>query len=112
MDIVKPNAVWHVKKAIYGRVFGKEKGINKFETLSSSIRTRKLTWFKVIFILVHGLLQKVRLLNNLEYQPFHHSLRSDEWTAKHHHHKVLGYLGVFVDDLLIAGKRLFFDFWA
>ena len=31
---------------------------------------------------------------------FDHSLRSDEWTAK-----LLGYVGVHVDDLLIAGPR-------
>ena len=38
--------------------------------------------------------------------PFDHSLHSNEWTAKLHVHKVLGYLGVYVDDLLIVGKRL------
>ena len=35
--------------------------------------------------------------------PFDHSLRSDEWTAKLHNHRILGYMGVYVDDLLIAG---------
>ena len=33
------------------------------------------------------------------------SLRSDEWTAQLHQHQILGYVGVYVDDLLIAGPR-------
>ena len=37
--------------------------------------------------------------------PFDNRLRSDEWTAKLHKHKILGYVGVYVDDLLIAGPR-------
>ena len=37
--------------------------------------------------------------------PFNHCLRSDEWTAKLHNHTILGYVGVYVDDLLIAGPR-------
>ena len=37
--------------------------------------------------------------------PFDHCLRSDEWTARLHDHHVLGYVGVYVDDLLIAGPR-------
>ena len=37
--------------------------------------------------------------------PFDHSLRSDEWTARLHDHRILGYVGVYVDDLLIAGPR-------
>ena len=37
--------------------------------------------------------------------PFDHSLRSDEWTARLHKHTILGYVGVYVDDLLIAGPR-------
>ena len=40
------------------RFFGKEKGINSFETLSSSIRIRKLTWSQIVYILVYGLLYK------------------------------------------------------
>ena len=35
--------------------------------------------------------------------PFDHSLRSDEWTARLHNRHVFGYVGVYVDDLLIAG---------
>ena len=41
--------------------------------------------------------------------PFDHSLRSDEWTAKLHEHRILGYVGVYVDDLLIAGPRALND---
>ena len=37
--------------------------------------------------------------------PFDHSLRSGKWTARLHDHKILGYVGVYVDDLLIAGPR-------
>ena len=37
--------------------------------------------------------------------PFDNKLRSDEWTAQLHQHKILGYVGVYVDDLLIAGPR-------
>ena len=37
--------------------------------------------------------------------PFDHCLRSDEWTAQLHKHHILGYVGVYVDDLLIAGPR-------
>ena len=37
--------------------------------------------------------------------PFDHALRSDEWTAQLHKHHILGYVGVYVDDLLIAGPR-------
>ena len=37
--------------------------------------------------------------------PFDHCLRSDEWTARLHDHHILGYVGVYVDDLLIAGPR-------
>ena len=32
-------------------------------------------------------------------------LESDEWTARLHDHRILGYVGVYVDDLLIAGPR-------
>ena len=41
--------------------------------------------------------------------PFDHSLRSDEWTAKLHNHRILGYMGVYVDDLLIAGHHTLND---
>ena len=34
--------------------------------------------------------------------PFDHSLRSDVWTAQLHQHQILGYVGLYVDDLLIG----------
>ena len=37
--------------------------------------------------------------------PFDNRLRSDERTANLHKHKILGYVGVYVDDLLIAGPK-------
>ena len=37
--------------------------------------------------------------------PFDHSLQSDEWTAQLHNHRILGYMGVYVEDRLIAGHR-------
>ena len=43
------------------------------------------------------------------YHDFDHSLRSDHFyglpSSHSRDHKVLGYLGVYVDDLLIAGHR-------
>ena len=39
------------------------------------------------------------------FPPSDHCLRSEEWTAKLHQHTILGYVGVYVDDLLIAGPR-------
>ena len=41
--------------------------------------------------------------------PFDNRLRSDEWTANLHKHRILGYVGVYVDDLLIAGPRSLSD---
>ena len=41
--------------------------------------------------------------------PFDHSLRGDEWAAKLHNHQIRGYMGVYVDDLLIAGHRTLND---
>ena len=38
--------------------------------------------------------------------PFDNRLRSDEWTAKLHKHKILGYVGVYVDDLLISRSQI------
>ena len=41
--------------------------------------------------------------------PFDHCLRSDKWTTRLHDHHILGYVGVYVDDLLIEGPRLLND---
>ena len=37
------------------------------------------------------------------FPPFDHTKRSDEWTSALHSHMVIGFMGVCVDDLLIAG---------
>ena len=36
--------------------------------------------------------------------PFDHSLRSDEWTAKLHNHRILGYVGVYVEHRTLNDK--------
>ena len=69
MDIVKPNTVWHVKKAIYGlreapRLWRNSKSeIRNFVIWSSCTKTSLLTLFKAIFIPAYG-----SLLKALEYQ--------------------------------------------
>ena len=111
MNIVKPNTVWHVKKAIDGlrekhRVLGKENEISNWENYSSSTRKSLLCQSRVTFMgpslwfIVQGPLAEHSWI-----PPFDHSLRSDEWTAKLHNHRILGYLGVYVDNLLITGHR-------
>ena len=109
MDIVKPNTVWHVKKAIYGlreapRLWQQErdqklrelefKYQNKLAHLVQSYIHPSL-WF-----IAEGPRE-----STLGIPPFDHCLRSDEWTARLHKHNILGYVGVYVDDLLIAGPR-------
>ena len=37
--------------------------------------------------------------------PSDRSLRSDEWTTRLHDHRILGHVGIYVDDLLTAGPR-------
>ena len=113
MDIVKPNTVWHVKKAIYGlreapRLWQQErdqklrdlefKYQNKLAHLVQSYIHPSL-WF-----IAEGPRQ-----STLGIPPFDHCLRSDEWTAKLHQHHILGYVGVYVDDLLTAGPRALND---
>ena len=109
MDIVKPNTVWRVKKAIYGLreplVYGSKNETSSFENSSSCIMTEVLTLFKATFIQAYGLLLKIPKESTMGIPPFDNRLRSDEWTAQLHQHKILGYVGVYVDDLLIAGSR-------
>ena len=45
---------------------------------------------------------------------FHHlitlfEVTTDEWTAQLHKHRILGYMSVYVEDLLIAGYRSLSD---
>ena len=109
MDIAKHNTVWHVKKAIYGlreapRLWQQErdqklrdlefKYQDKLAHLVQSY-THPSLWF-----IAEGPRE-----STLGIPPFDHCLRSDEWTARLHKHNILGYVGVYVDDLLIAGPR-------
>ena len=64
---------------------------------SSSTRISLLTLSKATSIQAYGSLQKAL---ESPHWGFH-----DEWTAKLHNHTILGYVGVYVDDLLIAGPR-------
>ena len=108
MDVVKPNTVWHVKKAIYG--------FREAPRLWQQVRDQKLRdlEFRYKDKLVH-LVQSVHpslwfiaegpRVSTPGIPQFHHSLRSDKWTAKLHDHHILGYACVYVDDLLIAGPR-------
>ena len=107
MDMVKPNTVWHVKEAIYGlqegpRLWQKERD-QKLRDLEFMYKDM-LTLFNATFIQAFGWLQKAREFP-VKIPPFDRSLRSDEWAARLHNHQILGYVGVYVDDLLIAGPR-------
>ena len=73
MDIVKPNTVWHVKKAIYGlreapRLWQQERD-QKLRDLSSSIKTSLLILSKATSIQAYGSLQKAP---KSPLQGFHH----------------------------------------
>ena len=58
MDIVKPNTVWHVKKAIYGleklRVYGRKSETKSSVIWSSCTKTSLPTLFKATFIPAFG----------------------------------------------------------
>ena len=113
MDIVKPNTVWHVKKAIYG--------LREAPRLWQQERDQKLRdlEFKYQDKLAHLVQSYIHPSlwfiaegpreSAIGVPPFDHCLRSDEWTAKLHQHTILGYVGVYVDDLLIAGPRFLND---
>ena len=109
MDIVKPNTIWQAKRAIYGlreapHLWQKER--------DQKLRELEFTYNDKLAHLVqshiHPRLWFIAEGAVAEHQwipPFDHSLRSDEWTAQLHRHQILGYVGVYVDDLLIAGPR-------
>ena len=107
MGIVKPNTIWQVKKAFYGlreapRLWQQERD-QKLRELEFTYEgklahlvqshTHPSLWF-----IAEGAAAEHQLI-----PPFDHSLRSDEWTAQLHQHRLLGYVGGYVDDLLIAG---------
>ena len=109
MDIVKPNTVWQVNKPIYG--------LREAPRLWQKERDQKLREleFKYNDKLAHLVKSHIRpslwfiaegaVAEHYWIPPFDHSLRSDEWTAQLHQHQILGFVGVYVDDLLIAGPR-------
>ena len=105
MDIFKPNTVWQVKKAIYGnreapRLWQKER--------DQKLRELEFTYNDKLAHLVQSHLHpslwfiaEGAVLEDPWIPPFDHSLRSDEWTAQLRQHQIIGYVGVYVDDLLI-----------
>ena len=110
MDIVKPNTVWRVKKAIYGlreapRLWQQERDQQLRELqIVYNDRSAHLVQSYIhpsLWFIVEGPRE-----STMGIPPFDNRLRSDEWTAKLHKHKILGYVGVYVDDLLIAGPTL------
>ena len=109
MDVVKPNTVWHVKKAIYGlreapRLWQQERDqqLRELEFVYND-RSAHLVQSYIhpsLWFIAEGPRD-----STLGIPPFDNRLRSDEWTANLHKHKILGYVGVYVDALLIAGPR-------
>ena len=101
MDIVKPNAVLHVKKAIYG--------LREAPRLWQQERDQKLREFEfqyqdrlahLVQSYIHPSLWFIAegpRDSTLRIPPCDHCLRSDEWTARLHQHKILGYVGVLQD---------------
>ena len=110
MDIVKPNTVWHVKKAIYGlreapRLWQQERD-QKLRDLEFMYKGKACSSCPKLYPskpMVHC--RRCPRVSTPGIPPFDHCLRSDEWTARLHDHQILGYVGVYVDDLLIAGPR-------
>ena len=106
MDIAKPNTVRHVKKAIYG--------LREALRLWQQETDQKLRDLEFMYKgkLAHLVQSHIRpslwfiaegpRVSTPGIPPFDHSLKSDEWTARLHDHHTLGYVGVYVDDLLIA----------
>ena len=107
MDIVKPNTVWQVKKAI--------SALREAPRLWQKLSDLEFTYNDKLAHLVQSHIhpslwfiaegRRGPLVGRQWIPPFDHSLRSDKWTARLHDHQILGYVGVYVDDLLIAGPR-------
>ena len=87
------------------RVYGKKRETKSFETSSSNTMTSLLNLVQSHIHPSLWFIAEGALAEHPWTPPFDHSLRSDEWTALLYEHKILGYAGVYVDDLLIAGPR-------
>ena len=99
MDIVKPNTVWHAKKAIYGlreapRLWQQER--------DQKLRDLEFTYKDKLAHLVQShihsslcFIAEGPRVSTPGIPPFDHSLRSGEWTARLHDHQILGYVGVY-----------------
>ena len=74
MDIVKPNTVWHVEKAIYG--------LQEAPRLWQKVQASPHWGFHPLIIVYEAMNGQPDCISN-----------------------ILGYVGVYVDDLLIAGPR-------
>ena len=109
MDIVKPNTVWRVKKAIYGlreapRLWQQERD-QQLQELQFVYNDRSVHLVQSYIHTSLWFIAEGPRESTMGIPPFDNKLRSDEWTAQLHQHKILGYVGVYVDDLLIAGPR-------
>ena len=109
MDIVKPNTVWHVKKATYGlreapRLWQQERDQKlrdlEFKNQDKLAHLVQSYIHPSLWLIAEGPKESTPGI-----PPLDHCMRSDEWTAQLHDHRVLGYVGVYVDGLLIAGPR-------
>ena len=104
-----PIFVWHVKKVIYGlreapRLWQQERD-QKLRDLELKYKDKLA---HLVQSYIHPSLWFIAegpKVSTPGIPPFDHCLRSDEWTARLHDHRILGYVGVYVDDLLIAGPR-------
>ena len=109
MDIVKPNTVWHVKKAIYGlreapRLWQQERDQKlrdlEFEYQDKLAHLVQSYIHPSLWFIAEGPKESTPGI-----PPFDHCMRSDQWTARLRDHHVLGYVDVYVDGLLVAGPR-------
>ena len=85
--------------------YGRKNATRSSVTWSSCTKISLPTLFKATSIPAFWFIAEGSLVEHQWIPPFDHSLRSDEWTAQLHDHNILGYVGVYVDDLLIAGSR-------
>ena len=109
MDIVKPNTVWQVKKAIYGlrealRLWQRDRDQKlreiEFTYVGELAHLVQSHVHPSLWFIAEGAAAEHHWIPSID-----HSLPSDEWTAQLRQHRILGYVGVYVDDLLIAGPR-------